>query len=307
MLAGGVGAAKFLRGLIQVVDPSALTIVVNTGDDERFFGLAVSPDLDTVTYTLAGAANPRRGWGLRSDSFACHGALRRFFPGSTWFHLGDRDLATHIYRTKRLAEGATLTAVTSEICRVFGVGARVLPMSDDRVSTALDTPGGRLTFQRYFVARRALPRVRALHYLGATRAHPAPGVLRAIRDAAAVIIAPSNPYFSIGPILAVPGVRRALAARRQPVGAVCPIIGNRAVSGPLDRLLRAFGKPVSASGVASLYRPFLNVLAIDRRDRAQVRELEDLGCRIILGNILFDRRSNAERLARRLLTALELA
>jgi len=306
VLAGGIGAAKFLRGLIRTVDPSALTVVVNTADDERFFGLAVSPDLDTVTYTLAGVANPATGWGLRGDSSVCLGALGRFFRDSGWFHLGDRDLATHIYRTTRLAAGVKLETVTAEICRAFGVTARVLPMSNDRVRTVLDTSEGRLTFQRYLVARRALPRVAALRHLGAARARPAPGVVSAIRDAAAVIIAPSNPYFSIGPILAVPGIRRALAARCGPVAAISPLIGRRAVSGPLARLLRRFGKPISAVGIASFYRPFMNVLAIDRRDRADAPALAALGCRAVVADILLNTTTSAARFARQLLTALDL-
>jgi LPPG:FO 2-phospho-L-lactate transferase len=304
-LAGGVGAAKFLRGLIRIADPSALTIVVNTADDERFYGLAVSPDLDTVTYTLAGAANPRTGWGLRGDSFRCLDALGRFH-GPGWFHLGDRDLATHIYRTERLARGASLAAVTAEICRAFGVATRVLPMSNDPVRTVVHTSEGRLAFQRYLVARRARPTVRAISYRGARRARPAPGVVAAIRDAAAVIIAPSNPFLSIGPILAIRGVRRALVARRGPVAAVSPIVGRRAVSGPLARLLRRFRLPVAAAGIAACYRPFLDTLVIDRRDREQAAALEAQGYRVVLAETVFATPVRAARTARSLLAALEL-
>jgi LPPG:FO 2-phospho-L-lactate transferase len=217
MLAGGVGAAKFLRGLIRSADGAALTIVVNTADDDRFFGLAVSPDLDTITYTLAGLAPEARGWGRANDQFRCLETLGRLYDGAGWFRLGDRDLATHIYRTDRLAQGATLSAVTRELCRAFDVTTRVLPMSDHPVRTTIRTRTSRLSFQRYLVAERARPIVRAVTYRGARTARPAPGVLAAIRDADAVIIAPSNPFLSIGPILAVPGIRAALAKRRGPI------------------------------------------------------------------------------------------
>jgi len=305
VLAGGVGAARFLRGLVRIADPSALTIVVNTADDERFFGLAVCPDLDTVTYTLAGAANPRTGWGLRGDSFACLGALGRFYDAG-WFHLGDRDLATHIYRTERLARGASLATVTAEICRGFGVRACVLPMSNDPVRTVLDTADGRLSLQRYLVAHRARPAVHAVHYLGAARARPAPGVIAALRTAAAVIIAPSNPFLSIGPMLALSGVRQALAARRRPVVAVSPLVGGHAVSGPLGRMLRRFGLPVSSAGVARCYRPFLDALLIDRSDCGDAAELAALGCRAIVAETVFTTPAHAARAARSLLATLAL-
>ncbi len=306
MLAGGVGAAKFLRGLVRIADPAALTIIVNTGDDERFFGLAVSPDLDTITYTLAGVANPRTGWGVARDTFACLDALQRFYD-ARWFQLGDRDLATHIHRTARLAAGATLTQVTADIARRFGLRARILPMSNDRVRTMIDTDAGRLPFQRYLIQHRAKPRVTAVRYQGARRARPAPGVLRAIRSAAAVIIAPSNPFLSIGPMLAVPGIRRALERRRGPTAAVSPIVGGRAVTGPLARLLRSSGLPVSPAGVAACYRPFLDVLLIDRCDRDGESELAAAGCRSVVADAVFTTPTAAARAARHLLTALEIA
>jgi LPPG:FO 2-phospho-L-lactate transferase len=303
VLAGGVGAAKFLRGLLRVADPSTLTIIVNTGDDERFFGLAVSPDLDTITYTAAGLANRHTGWGLVGDSFHCLAALARFYD-ATWFHLGDRDLATHLYRTERLAAGARLSTVTAEICRAFDVAARVLPMSDDRVRTVIDTPAGTLSFQEYLVRRRARPAVRRIRYLGAARARPAPGVLAAMRDATAVVIAPSNPLLSIGPILALPGVQRTLARRRAPTIAVSPLVGGRAPSGPLARQLRRLGLPASSVGVAACYRPFLDALLIDRRDRADAAALARSGCRAILADTLFATDAASARAARRLLRAV---
>lgn len=298
-----MGAAKFLRGLLRVADPSTLTIIVNTGDDERFFDLAVSPDLDTITYTAAGVANPRTGWGRRDDSFHCLDALGRFYD-ETWFRLGDRDLATHIYRTQRLAAGARLSSVTAEVCRAFGIAARILPMSDDPVRTVLDTAAGTLTFQDYLVRRRARPAVRRIRYLGAERARPAPGVVAAIRDAAAVVIAPSNPLLSIGPLLAVPGIRRTLERRHGPTVAVSPLVGGRAPTGPLARQLRRLGLPASSLGIAACYRPFLDALVIDHRDRAEAAVLAASGCRVIVADTLFSTEGRAAAAARRLLRAL---
>jgi len=305
VLAGGVGAAKFLRGLLRVAEPSGITAVVNTGDDERFFGLAVSPDLDTITYTAAGLANPRTGWGVRGDSFRCLASLARFH-GPAWFRLGDRDLATHLYRTERLAAGARLSTITAEIGRALGSPLRVLPMTDDPVRTVLDTPAGTLAFQDYLVRRRARPPVDGVRYVGASRARPGPGVLAAIREADAVVIAPSNPFLSIGPILAVPGIRRALDRRRGPVAAVSPLVGGRAPSGPLARQLRRAGLRPSAAGIAACYRPFLDALLIDRGDRHERDALEAVGCRAIVADTLFTTPARATAAARRLLAALAL-
>ncbi len=302
-----MGAAKFLRGLMRSADPASVTIVVNTADDDRFFGLAVSPDLDTITYTLAGLAPRRRGWGLAGDGFLCLEALGRLYDGAGWFRLGDRDLATHIYRTDRLARGATLTTVTREITQAFGVVPRVLPMSDHPVRTVVQTARGPLSFQRYLIAERARPAVRSLRYRGAASARPAPGVVRAIRDADAVLIAPSNPFLSIGPILAVPGIRAALDARRGPTAAISPLVRGRAVTGPLARLLRRFGHPSSSLGIARCYRPFLRALVIDRSDRADVGILEREGCRAILADTVLSTPARAARVASTLLRALALA
>jgi LPPG:FO 2-phospho-L-lactate transferase len=302
-----VGAAKFLRGLIRSADPTRVTIVVNTADDDRFFGLAVSPDLDTVTYTLAAVSPRGRGWGIAGDRFQCLQALKRLYDGAGWFQLGDRDLATHIYRTDRLARGATLSTVTTELGRAFGVVPRVLPMSDQPVRTTIHTSKGRLSFQRYLIAERARPAVRAVSYRGAAAARPAPGVLAAIRDADAVIIAPSNPFLSIGPILAVPGIRRALVARRGPVAAISPLVRGRAVTGPLARLLRRFGYPASSLGIARCYRPFLDALVIDHGDGADATALEREGCRAIVANTMFTTTARAARVTDTLLHALQIA
>jgi LPPG:FO 2-phospho-L-lactate transferase len=306
VLAGGVGAAKFLRGLLRVADPSTLTIVVNTGDDDRFFGLAVSPDLDTITYTLAGVANPRTGWGVRGDAFTCLGALATFYDDG-WFHIGDRDLATHLYRSDRLARGATLATVTRDIARAFALSARVLPMSNDPVRTIVDTASGPVSLQRWLVARRARPPVRGVRYRGAAAARPAPGVVAAIRGASAVIIAPSNPILSIGPMLAVPAIRRALERRRGPVVAISPLVGRRPVSGPLARLLRARRLPVASTGIAACYRPFLDAIVIDRRDAAEVPALRAMGCRAVLADIVLSTPARAARVARGVLDAVGAA
>lgn len=301
-----MGAAKFLRGLIRSADPAAITIVVNTADDDRFFGLAVSPDLDTVTYTLAGVSHRDHGWGLDGDRFRCLAALGRLYADAGWFNLGDADLATHVYRTDRLAQGAPLSTVTAEIRRAFGVRSTILPMTDAPVRTILTTARGRLSFQEYLIRHRARPAVRRLAYRGVAAASPAPGVLAAIRDAAAVVIAPSNPLLSIGPILAVPGVRAALQARRGPVVAVSPLVGRRAVSGPLVRLLRRFGHPASSVGIARCYRPFLSALVIDRRDRRDADALTALGCRPIVTDTVLSTPARATRVARVMLDALDL-
>jgi len=306
VLAGGVGAAKFLRGLIRSADPAALTIVVNTGDDDRFFGLAVSPDLDTVTYTLAGLAPLARGWGRDGESFACLEALGTLYDDAGWFQLGDKDLATHVYRTDRLARGATLSQVTADLGQKLGVATRVLPMTNAPVRTIVTTRTERLSFQQYLVARRARPPVRRVSYAGARAATPAPGVLAAIRDARAVVIAPSNPFLSIGPILAIPGIRAALRARRGPVVAISPLVGGRAVSGPLARLLRRFGYPASSLGIARCYRPFLDAIVIDRADAADAPALERAGCRAILADTLLTTPARAERVATTLIDALGL-
>ena len=298
-----MGAAKFLRGLIRVADPAGLTVVVNTGDDERFYGLAVSPDLDTITYTLAGVANRRTGWGRDGDTFECLASLQRFF-GPGWFNLGDRDLATHVYRSERLAGGVTLARVTREIARAFDVRARVLPMSNDRVRTVVDTRRGPLSFQRYLIAERARPHPLGVRYLGQRRARPAPGVLRAIQSADLVIIAPSNPILSIGPILAVPGIRAALDRRRRPVVAVSPLVGGRAVSGPLVRLLRAAAVPSTSAGIVSRYRSFLDALVIDRRDAADATQLRTLAVQPIVTNTVFDTPARATSAARHILRTL---
>jgi LPPG:FO 2-phospho-L-lactate transferase len=304
VLAGGVGGARFLRGLTRVTDPRSLTVVGNTGDDEEFFGLHVAPDLDTVVYTLAGRADPVRGWGLRRETFACLGALGTL-GAPTWFRLGDRDLATHLVRTARLRAGWRLSRVTAALARAFGVAARVLPMSDDRVRTFVHTERGRLAFQEYLVRDRARGRVRRIEIAGAARARPAPGVLAALRASDAVLIAPSNPLVSIGPILAVSGIRRALARRRAPAAVVSPLVGGRAVRGPLHRMLDGLGLEVSPRGVARLYRGLVDVFVLDARDADWAPRVAAEGIVPVVTDTLMSTPARAARLAAAVLRALD--
>jgi len=301
-IAGGTGAAKLLRGLAALPDARDLTVVGNTGDDTEIWGLHVSPDLDTVTYALAGRLDTGRGWGLAGETFRCLEAMGDL-GAETWFNLGDRDLATHIARTRALRAGAPLSAVTAELARRLGVAARVLPMSDDPVRTRVRTPDGWLSFQEYFVREKAQVQVLDIEYAGAGAARPAPGVLEAIRDAERVVVCPSNPVTSVGPVLAVPGLTDALAATRARVVAVSPIVGGAAVSGPAGELMRARGLAVSPLGVAGAYAPWLDALVLDRRDAACVGELAKLGVRAVPGEILMTDGQREVALARVVLAA----
>jgi LPPG:FO 2-phospho-L-lactate transferase len=298
-----VGAARFLRGLVQVVDPSDLTVIVNTADDDEFHGLHVSPDLDSVTYTLAGAENPEMGWGLAGETFAAVDALARYGE-DTWFRLGDRDLATHLFRTRCLREGATLSEVTARITAAWGVLPRLLPMTDDRVATRITTDTADLAMQEWFVRERAQPPVVGVRFDGADDARAAPGVLEAITTADTVLVCPSNPVISIGPILAVPGIREALVARRDRVVGISPIIAGRPVKGPADRLMGPLGIDVSCVGVAREYRPFCSALVIDTGDAARAGEVEALGVRAVVADTLMTDARVAAALARDTLAAV---
>jgi len=301
-IAGGTGAAKLLRGLTAVMDARDLTIVGNTGDDTEVWGLHVSPDLDTVTYALAGRLDVERGWGLAGESFRCLEAMGDL-GAETWFSLGDRDLATHVFRTRALRAGATLTAVTAELARRLGVTARILPMSDDPVRTRVRTPDGWLSFQEYFVREKAQVQVLEVEYAGAARARPAPGVLEAVREADVVVVCPSNPVTSVGPVLAVPGVADALAATRARVVGVSPIVGGAAVSGPAGELMRARGLAVSPVGVATAYAPWLDALVLDRQDAAYVAEIHGLGLAAMPADTLMTDRAREIALARVVLSS----
>ena len=284
-LAGGVGAARFLRGLVRVLAPAQLTVIVNTGDDEEFFGLSVSPDLDTITYTLAGAVDAGKGWGLPDETFRCLNALGRYYP-ENWFGLGDTDLATHLFRTQQLRQGKTLSEVTATIARAWNVGATILPMSNDPVRTIVHTEAGALPFQEYFVKRQSEGTVSNVELRGIEQAATAPGVCEAIRSAHLVILPPSNPIVSIGPILALPGVRSALQATAAPVVAISPLVAGKPIKGPADRLLAGLGIDVSATGVAGLYRDFLDTFVIDTQDLHLTRHLEELGLSVIATNTI---------------------
>ncbi len=303
-LAGGVGASKLLLGMTRVMDARALTIVVNTGDDLVLHGLSISPDLDIVTYTLAGAVNPRMGWGLRGDTFSALEILRRY-EREDWFHLGDRDLATHIHRTALLRSGATLTEATDAIRRAWGVEARILPMSDTPVPTLIGTEIGVIHFQEYLVKHRTELTVKEIIFDGVDAARPAPGVLETIAAAEGIVVCPSNPLISIGPILAVPGVREALCKRRERVVAVCPIVGGKSLKGPSDKMMRQVGNEVSALGVARMYRDFAGTLVIDTEDAAQRRKIEALGMQVAVRATTMRTSADKERLARAVLSVLQ--
>ncbi len=266
VICGGVGAARMLGGLVQVVAAEDLTAIVNVGDDLILHGLHISPDLDTITYTLAGEINPDTGWGLRDESWQAMATVARY-GGVSWFGLGDRDLGTHLYRTHRLSAGATLAEVTAEVTAAWDLPLRVLPVSNDPVRTRLTLAEGiEVGFQEYFVQRRHSVPVESLRFDGAERARPAPGVIEALDDAATIVVAPSNPLVSIDPVLAVPGIRSALRARRPDVVAVSPIVDGAALKGPADRLLSELGHEASVVGVARWCAPFASRLVIDQAD-----------------------------------------
>ena len=302
-LAGGTGAAKLLRGLDALLERGAMTVVGNTGDDAEIWGLHVSPDLDTVCYTLGGLLDEERGWGLRDESFRTLGEMVRFGE-PTWFNLGDRDLATHLHRTRLLAEGRSLSEVTAKLAADLGVRHAVLPMSDQPVRTRVLGPDGWLGFQEYFVREKTQVEVRAVQYAGAPEARPAPGLVEAIGTADAVLVCPSNPVTSVGPILSVPGIVEALHSTRAPVLAISPIVGGRAVSGPAGRLMAARGLPVSALGIAQSYADWLDILMIDDEDAALAPSIKAAGARPVVASTLMTGRVEEMRLARRVLEAL---
>ena len=294
-LAGGVGAARFLEGLVQVVPHEHITVISNTGDDEDFFGLRVSPDIDIVIYTLSGAINATTGWGLTGETFHALEALGRF-GYETWFGLGDGDLATHAHRTKMLRDGATLSQATRSIAEAFGLRLTLLPVSDDRIRTMVETAAGEtLAFQEYFVKRRTRDEVRAVHFDGIEQAQPAPGVIDAILGADVIAIAPSNPVVSIGPLLAVRGVRDALRETRAKVVGVSPIVGGKTIKGPADRMMASLSMTPTAAGVAEAYRDFLDVLVMDETDRDLAPAVEAVSVRAIVAQTIM--RGPAEKRA----------
>jgi len=294
VLSGGTGGAKFVDGLRQIIPPEELTIIVNTGDDLLWWGLYVSPDLDSITYMLAGRLSSERGWGVRGDTFYCLKTMGQLGE-PTWMHIGDRDLAMHIFRSKLLAEGKTLTETTAEIATRMGIRTCVLPMTDSRVETRVLTPSGDLSFEEYFVQRWYQDPVESVRFAGASEAKPAPGVLEAIRSSELVMLAPSNPVTSIGPILAVPGIREALRESRARITAVSPIVGGAAVAGPAGILMAAQGLAVSIAGVADCYHDFLDLLVVDSKDASAADELRKAGMRVHCTSTIMRKNNNADR------------
>ncbi len=303
VLAGGVGAARVLEGVVQAAPPEQVLAIVNTGDDMTLHGLRISPDLDIVTCTLADVIDREQGWGIAGDTAECMAWLGRL-GAPTWFKLGDRDLALHIRRTALLAEGQTLSQVADQFRRALGVASTILPMSDDPVETYIRTPEGTIHFEEYFVQRRAQVEVLGVEFVGAERARPAPGVLEAIRDAEAVLIAPSNPIVSVGTILAVPGVREAIASASAPVVAVSPIVGGAAIKGPAGPLLRAHGYEVSALGVARCYAGLIDGLVIDQVDADLAPAIRALDVRVAVTDTIMRGPAEKRALAQ---AALDLA
>jgi LPPG:FO 2-phospho-L-lactate transferase len=304
ILTGGTGGAKLIEGLAAETDPAALTIICNTADDCVFHGLYVSPDLDTVTYTLAGISDSAKGWGIKDERFTVLEQLRRLGE-PTWFKLGDKDLATHIMRSRLLHEGLPLARVTGELCDRLGVSAKILPMSDERVETRLHTADGEISFQEYFVKDRWSKPVTSVRFEGVERSRPAPGVIEAIHQASAIVVCPSNPVTSIGPILAVPGIRAALTETKATVVALSPIVGASAISGPAHKLMAAAGSEPSAFGVAQVYAGFVDIFVIATADEQMKSRIENLGIATVLSDIVMSDVAGKRRVAREVLALVE--
>ena len=282
-MAGGVGAARFLSGLIKIVNQEEVTIVANTGDDIELFGLHISPDIDIVTYTLAGIVDEEKGWGVRGDTFNCLEMFKTlgFKP---WFMLGDQDLATHIFRTNRIKQGVSLTQITAEICTALDLKVRILPMTNDKFETKIKTKEGFMHFEEYFVKKQCKDEVLDVEFDGATTAKPSPEVLESILDADTVIVCPSNPIVSIGTILSINGVRDALRQTEANVVAISPIVAHATIKGPADKMMRGLGIEVSAYGVAGLYADFLDMIVIDQKDALEKSRIEKIGVKVKVTN-----------------------
>jgi LPPG:FO 2-phospho-L-lactate transferase len=285
VLCGGVGGSRFLQALTTVIRPARVTAIINTGDDDWFHGLYVSPDPDIITYTLAGEVDEERGWGLRGDTYRWLESIARL-GHETWFRIGDRDLATHVHRTRLLREGRTLSEIVNDVRTAFGVAVRLLPMSDDRMQTMVETDDGELRFQEYLVKRKAQDPVRGVRYDGAPEARAAPGVLEALGSAEAICIAPSNPIGSIGPILAIPEIREAIAGARVPRIAISPIIGGRSLQPPAGEMMEGLGYRVDVRGVADVYSGLIDTLILDEADAALARTAEETGVTAIVARTL---------------------
>lgn len=302
VLAGGVGASRFLQGLVQVVDPAEITVISNTGDDVEMFGLHVSPDTDIVIYALAGAVNPETGWGLTGDTFAVVDQLQRF-GYERWFNLGDRDLAMAIHRTRLLREGMPMHDVVSDLARAWNLGCRIIPMSNEPVRTVISGPDGEIPFQEYMVRLRTEVDVHGVRFAGVEEARPAPGVIDALNDADVIIVAPSNPLVSLGPMLAVPGVREALAGSPAVRAGISPIIAGQVVKGPLAKMMTTLGYEVSAVGVAGMYRGLIDVMVIDVQDEGLASRIEALGMRCVITDTMMTSDARKAELAEEVVAA----
>jgi LPPG:FO 2-phospho-L-lactate transferase len=299
-LAGGVGAARFLQGLVKRVAEKDLTVIVNTGDDIEFFGLHISPDVDIITYTLTGIVDKEKGWGIRGDTFHCLNMFERL-GYETWFNLGDRDLATHIHRTRLLRSGLKLSQVTSIISQSLGSKIRIIPMTDERFETLIVTEKGRIHFQEYFIKRGAQDKVVAVEFEGAKKAHPAPMVIDSIKNSETIIICPSNPIVSIGTILSVQGIKEALIKSNASKVAISPIVAGAPIKGPADKLMRALGLEVSAYSIAKLYKDFINFFVLDLADEKEKTRIENLGIKVILTNTIMKSFDDKIKLAKTVL------
>jgi LPPG:FO 2-phospho-L-lactate transferase len=304
ILTGGTGGAKFVQGMAKLIDPREVTVVVNTGDDLRWWGLHVSPDIDSVMYALAGLLSKDRGWGVEGDTFECLARMKAF-GAEAWFQLGDRDLATHLQRTALLRKGATLSEATADIAAALGVQSRILPMSDEGIETRVLTASGDLSFQEYFVRERWQPAVKGVYFCSTGNVEPAPGVMEAIDAASTIFLAPSNPITSIGPILAIPGIREALQRTQAKVVAISPIIGERAVSGPAAELMRSAELPVACVGVAEAFQDFLDALVIDNADAQRSADVEATGVRACVAATVMNSDADKLSLARAAMAAAE--
>jgi LPPG:FO 2-phospho-L-lactate transferase len=303
VFAGGVGAARFLQGLVHVVPQEQITVIANTGDDHDFYGLHVSPDIDIIMYTLAGIVDEHNGWGIRNDTYNTMQQLTSY-GYEDWFLLGDRDLATHIHRTNLLRQGKMLSEATDILRCHFGLKLRILPMSDQPIATHIQTPAGLLHFEEYLVKRRSADEVQDVIFVGANKAKPTPGVLDALKQAKAILIAPSNPIVSIGTILSVPGIQDVLHQASGTVVAVSPIVGGAPIKGPADKLMRGMGHEVSAVGVAHCYREFLDAMVIDVQDAHLIKQIEALGIATVVTNTIMRDDVTKANLARTVLQAV---
>ena len=303
-LSGGVGAAKFLQGLVRTMPQENLTVIVNTGDDIDLYGLHISPDPDIVMYTLAGMVDEEKGWGIRGDTFGCLDMLQKYGL-ETWFKLGDRDLATHLYRTQLLKSGFTLDQATRKLCGALGLRVKVLPMTNEKVVTRIITENGEMHFEEYLIKRGAKDKVLNVVFEGAELSEPAPGVVESLRNADGVILCPSNPIVSIGPILSVKGVRESLKETKAKVVAISPIVGGATIKGPADKLMQGLGLEISAYSVARLYRDFLDVFVFDRVDRREKERIEELGVEAVTANTIMRSLEDKVKLAKLALKVLD--